>query len=42
MGPWKIFDQANTGPYTTLYGKINRATVNFATAHRSFPGPAFP
>ena len=38
MGPWKIFDQADTGPYTILYGKINGATINFTTGHRSFPG----
>ena len=37
-GPWKIFDQADTGQYTILYGKINGATVNFTTGHRSFPG----
>ena len=41
-GPWRIFDQADTGPYTILYGKINGATVNFTTGHRSFPGPVFP
>ena len=41
-GPWKIFDQADTGPYTILYGKINGATVNFTTGHRSFPNPVFP
>ena len=40
--PWKIFDQADTGPYTILYGKINGAKVNFTTGHRSFPGPVFP
>ena len=27
---WRIFDQADTGPCTVLYGKINGATVNFS------------
>ena len=41
-GPWRIFEQADTGPYTILYGKINGTTVNFTTGHRSFPSPVFP
>ena len=41
-GPWRIFDQADTGPYTILYRKINGAMVNFTTSHRTFPGPVFP
>ena len=41
-GPWRIFEQADTGPYTILYGKINGAMANFTTGHRSFPNPVFP
>ena len=41
-GPWRIFDHANTGPYTILYGKIKGVTGNFSGGHRSFSGPVFP
>ena len=41
-GPWRIFEQAVTGRCTTLYGKINGATVNFSTGHHCFLDPVFP
>ena len=41
-GLWRIFEQADTVPYTILYGKIIGVTVNFTTGHHSFPGPEFP
>ena len=41
-GPLRYFDHANTGPYTILYGKINRAKANITIGHCSFYGPVFP
>ena len=41
-GPCIIFDQAGTGSYTFVYGKINGAMVNSTPDHRSCPGPVFP
>ena len=40
--PWRNFDQADTKPYTILYGKINGAKANFTTGNHSFLGPVFP